>query len=470
MRPWQDLRRMRDAAHQTGPGSRVRPVWLRDPRFERFTELFDEGRYFEAHEALEALWLEMAGGDRPFLQGLIQLAVALEHGARGNPSGAAKVLASAERRLAPYGARFAGIGVGTLRRRVAAFLRGERTTRPTMKPRSKTGAKRRKTTGAGSRDAKQRKTTGAGSRGAKKRKGTEAGSRGTKAKSAILTGKGAGASERSAAKRRTKRAGLRSAGRSPGPAAKKAPVPSTARPFRLEPLQARRERARAIVEGLRRLYPDASCEMNHGSALELIVATILSAQCTDVRVNMTTPALFARYRDAAAYAGADVEEIGAIVKSTGFFRNKARSIVALGRALVEEHAGEVPDTMEELVRLPGVGRKTANVVLSEWFGKPGIAVDTHVIRLSGPVWRLTDETDPVKIEFALYELLAEEDRSFFGIATIWHGRRVCAARAPDCGRCLLSQACPTAFTWARPARASGRGGAPPDVEAPETTG
>jgi len=198
---------------------------------------------------------------------------------------------------------------------------------------------------------------------------------------------------------------------------------------------------------LRRLYPDAHCELDHGSALELLVATILSAQCTDARVNMTTPVLFARYRTAGDYARADLAELGEIIRSTGFFNNKAKSIVALGKALVERHGGEVPSKMEELVELPGVGRKTANVLLADWFHQPGIAVDTHVIRLTGPIWRLTNETDPVKIEFALYELIPEKDRAFFGIATIFHGRRICSARRPDCAGCALNTICPSAFAF-----------------------
>ena len=231
------------------------------------------------------------------------------------------------------------------------------------------------------------------------------------------------------------------------PKAPKAVTRAGVKTRRQEPLEVRRARALAILEGLRRLYPAARCELTHGSALELLVATILSAQCTDVRVNMTTPALFARFRTAADYAAARLEEVGEIVRSTGFYRNKAKSIVSLGKALIERHAGEVPAAMEALVTLPGVGRKTANVLLAEWFGKPGIAVDTHVIRLTGPVWKLTNETDPVKIEFALYELIPEKDRAFFGIATIFHGRRTCTARRPDCAGCALSAVCPTAFTW-----------------------
>ena len=220
---------------------------------------------------------------------------------------------------------------------------------------------------------------------------------------------------------------------------------SVSRRARLEPLATRRERARAIVARLRATYPDARCELDHGSALELLVATILSAQCTDARVNLTTPALFARYRSAADYAAAAPAELEAMIRSTGFYRNKTRSIIGLGRALVERHGGKVPEAMEDLVVLPGVGRKTANVVIAEWFGRPGIAVDTHVIRLTGPIWRLTEETDPVRIEEALYELVPEADRAFFGISTILHGRRVCYARNPNCAGCALSDLCPSAF-------------------------
>ena len=206
---------------------------------------------------------------------------------------------------------------------------------------------------------------------------------------------------------------------------------------------AREGRARKILTELERLYPDARCEMSHANALELAVATILSAQCTDVRVNMTTPALFARYRTAADYAAAMPSELEAIIRSTGFYRNKAKSIIALGKALVANYGGEIPKTMEELVTLPGIGRKTANVILTEWFGKSGIAVDTHVLRLTGPVWRLTRETDPVKVEFGLYELIPEAKRAFFGIATIFHGRRICPARKPKCESCTLAPICPS---------------------------
>jgi len=231
--------------------------------------------------------------------------------------------------------------------------------------------------------------------------------------------------------------------------AKGAPRNRPARPGAGEAVARRRERAAMILAGLRRLYPDARCELNHRNALELLVATILSAQCTDVRVNMTTPSLFSRYRTAADYARAALPEIEELIRPTGFYRNKAKTLIALGQALVERHGGQVPETMEELVELPGVGRKTANVLIAEWHKRPGIAVDTHVIRLTGPVWRLTRETDPVKIELALYDLIEEKDRAFFGLATIFHGRRVCFARHPNCPGCSLSSVCPSAKPVAR---------------------
>src|SRR5262249_44266238 len=199
---------------------------------------------------------------------------------------------------------------------------------------------------------------------------------------------------------------------------------------------------------------DAHCELTHRSPLELLVATILSAQCTDTRVNMTTPGLFTRFRQASDYAKSDPAKLEDLIRPTGFFRNKTKTLIGLGKALVEKFSGEVPDRMEDLVTLPGVGRKTANVLLSEWWGRPGIAVDTHVIRLTGPIWRLTGETDPVKIEFDLYELLPEADRSFFGIATIFHGRRICTARAPECPRCPMAPFCPSAFTIGPAAKAA----------------
>jgi len=200
-------------------------------------------------------------------------------------------------------------------------------------------------------------------------------------------------------------------------------------------------RGRKLVRELARLYGDADCAQDHTCALELLVATILSAQCTDERVNRVTPKLFRRYPTAQDYAEADASEMEEHIRSTGFFRNKARSLMGLGRALVEEHDGKVPATMEALVRLPGVGRKTANVLLGTWFGTPSIPVDTHVTRLSGRLG-LTDEKDPVKIEFALQEVFPKKDWTFSSHALIWHGRRVCKARNPECDTCSLRGDCP----------------------------
>jgi endonuclease-3 len=208
-----------------------------------------------------------------------------------------------------------------------------------------------------------------------------------------------------------------------------------------ETADARGKRARRIVRKLHRLYPDADCSLDHRSALELLVATILSAQCTDERVNQVTPALFRRYRKAADYARADRAEMEEMIRSTGFFRNKARSLIALGQGLQEKFGGKVPDRLDDLVDLPGIGRKTANVVLGTWFGIPGITVDTHVTRLSGRLG-LTNKTDAVKIERELMELIPEKDWTFSSHALIWHGRRVCKARGPLCGPCGLARDCP----------------------------
>jgi endonuclease-3 len=200
-------------------------------------------------------------------------------------------------------------------------------------------------------------------------------------------------------------------------------------------------RARRIVRKLRKLYTDADCALHHSSALELLVATVLSAQCTDERVNKVTPALFRRYPEPVDYAEADPADLEDLIRTTGFFRNKSRSILGLGRALVDDHDGEVPETMDELVKLPGVGRKTANVLLGTWFGKPAIPVDTHVTRLSRRLG-LTREKNAVKIELALQELLQKKDWTFASHALIWHGRRVCKARNPACDRCALADDCP----------------------------
>lgn len=189
-------------------------------------------------------------------------------------------------------------------------------------------------------------------------------------------------------------------------------------------------------------FPEVYCELDFTTPLELSVATILSAQCTDVRVNQVTPALFARYRDARAYASADRTELEELIRSTGFYRNKANSIIGLGQALVERFDGEVPGTLRELVTLPGFGRKTANVVLGNAFGVPGLTVDTHFGRLVNR-WKWTDETDPVKVERAVAELFPRKEYTDLSHRIIFHGRRICHARKPACGVCLLARDCPS---------------------------
>jgi endonuclease-3 len=203
----------------------------------------------------------------------------------------------------------------------------------------------------------------------------------------------------------------------------------------------RRRRAGAIVRGLAKLYPDAHCALHYRNPLELLVATILSAQCTDVRVNMVTPALFARYPDAAAFAAADPAELERAIQSTGFFRNKARNIIACCKEIVARFGGQVPGTMDELVPLPGIGRKTANVVLGNAFQVPGITVDTHVGRLSRRMG-LTEETDPEKVERDLMALIPKKEWTMFSHRMIFHGRQVCFARKPSCETCTLKRVCP----------------------------
>ena len=201
-------------------------------------------------------------------------------------------------------------------------------------------------------------------------------------------------------------------------------------------------RARRINRELAELYPDAHTELNFGTPLELLVATILSAQTTDKRVNLVTPVLFARYRTAADYAAADRGEMEKIIQSTGFFRAKTNSLIGLGQALCERFGGEVPASLAELVTLPGVGRKTANVVLGNAFGVPGITVDTHFARLSRRFgW--TRQTDPVKIESEVGALFPPREWTLLSHRLIWHGRRVCHARKPACGACELARLCPS---------------------------
>jgi endonuclease III len=200
-------------------------------------------------------------------------------------------------------------------------------------------------------------------------------------------------------------------------------------------------RARAIVRELARLYPDARCSLDYSSPVQLLVATILSAQCTDARVNKVTPALFAHFSDARAFAAADQAVLESLIQTTGFFRNKAKSILRCCRQLVERHDGEVPRDFDELLELSGIGRKTANVILGHAFGGAGIPVDTHVGRLAQRMG-LTDRSNPNHIERDLNALIPKKDWSLFGLRMIYHGRKVCRARKPLCDQCSLAKLCP----------------------------
>lgn len=201
-------------------------------------------------------------------------------------------------------------------------------------------------------------------------------------------------------------------------------------------------RARKMARILADEYPDAHCELDFENPLQLLVATVLSAQCTDKRVNLVTPALFARYPDADAYANARVEDVEALIRPTGFFRTKALHIIGIGRELGERFGGDVPARLVDLVTLPGVGRKTANVVLGNAFGVPGLTVDTHFGRLVRRFgW--TRAEDPVKVETAVGALIPRADWTDLSHQLIWHGRRVCSSRKPACGDCVLSSLCPS---------------------------
>ncbi|PWU17903.1 MAG: endonuclease III [Verrucomicrobia bacterium] len=211
---------------------------------------------------------------------------------------------------------------------------------------------------------------------------------------------------------------------------------------RRESLPTKAARLKKIIAGLKKAYPNAHCELNHTNPLELLVATILSAQCTDKRVNIVTAELFKKYRSAADYVSAPQAELEAAIKSTGFFRNKARSIQNCCRGIIEKHAGQVPRTMEELIGLDGVGRKTANVVLGNAFNvNVGVVVDTHVARLSMRLG-LTKETTPDKIEQALMKLAPQNEWTMLSHLLIWHGRNRCFARGPDCAQCEIRSLCP----------------------------
>ena len=204
-------------------------------------------------------------------------------------------------------------------------------------------------------------------------------------------------------------------------------------------------RARLVHERLAEAYPEARCELDHRNAFELLAATILSAQCTDVKVNEVTPELFRRWPTPDALMHADPEELESVVRPTGFYRSKAKNLTGMATALVERHGGEVPGAMPDLVALPGVGRKTANVVRSVALGLPGLPVDTHVLRLSARLG-LTDETDPVKVETVLNPMVPAAERGALSLRMILHGRRVCAARRPDCGNCNMADFCPSVAT------------------------
>ena len=201
-------------------------------------------------------------------------------------------------------------------------------------------------------------------------------------------------------------------------------------------------RAALANERLKGEYPDAVCELDHRDAFELLAATILSAQSTDVRVNMVTPQLFARYPNPSDLATADPEELEALIRTTGFFRSKAKSLIGMATGVTERFGGEVPSKMSDLVSLPGVGRKTANVVRSVALDLPGLPVDTHVLRLSKRLG-LTTETDPVKVELELNPMVPMAERGDFSLRLILHGRRVCFARKPNCGECVLNDFCPS---------------------------
>jgi endonuclease-3 len=245
------------------------------------------------------------------------------------------------------------------------------------------------------------------------------------------------------------KAGRGAAGKRNAPTAAEKAVTPRRRPPVLRPLNvdgettlARTRRARKMSRELALTHPDAHCELDFTNPLELLVATILSAQSTDKMINQTTPKLFAKYRTAADYASADRAELEEMLKPTGFFRNKAKSLMGLGEALVARYDGEVPGKLVDLDSLPGVGRKTANVVLGNAFGVPGITVDTHFQRLVRR-WAWTKETDPVKIEHAVGALIEKRDWTMLSHRVIFHGRRVCHARRPACGACTLKTMCPS---------------------------
>lgn len=211
---------------------------------------------------------------------------------------------------------------------------------------------------------------------------------------------------------------------------------------RKKSLAFRKKQAQIVQEGLQKRYPKPETHLHHKNAWELLIATVLSAQCTDARVNMVTPVLFAKWKDASALGGADIAEVEEVIKSTGFYHNKAKNIVAGSRLLAEKYSGEVPKSMEELIKVPGVARKTANVVLYTAYGiNAGLAVDTHVKRISYRLG-LTASQDPVQVEKDLMEVFAQEEWGNVNHRMVWFGRHVCDARSPKCGECEFEAVCP----------------------------
>ncbi|MDY5230181.1 MAG: endonuclease III [Eubacteriales bacterium] len=208
-----------------------------------------------------------------------------------------------------------------------------------------------------------------------------------------------------------------------------------------ESIKKKSERAEKIFEVFGKVYDDADCTLEYKTALELLIATQLAAQCTDARVNMVTPALFAKYPDVYAFANADELELREDIRSTGFFRNKAKNIIGCCRMLIDDFGGEVPNNIDDLLKLPGVGRKTANLVLGDFFGIPGVVVDTHATRLSNRMG-LTNQKDPYKIELDLQKLLPPKDWADFCHCLVYHGRAYCTARAPKCDTCPIGHLCP----------------------------
>jgi endonuclease-3 len=222
------------------------------------------------------------------------------------------------------------------------------------------------------------------------------------------------------------------------------------------PAKETKRRAGRILAKLKAEYPDAHCALDHRTPYELLVATILSAQCTDVRVNLVTPALFAKYPTARELAAAQPDDVEELIRSTGFFRNKTKSLLGMAAAVTDRHGGEIPRAMEALRNLPGVGRKTANVVLGNGFGlNEGVVVDTHVTRLSR-LLRLTKQSDPGKIELDLMGLFPRDDWTLLSHLLIWHGRQVCIARRPRCEACVVAKLCPSARVEGRGSSGEGR--------------